>query len=47
MTTPATTASRPEVPTGPPGEADLPAPAGAVAPAGSGRLRTGAPGGSC
>jgi RimJ/RimL family protein N-acetyltransferase len=44
MTTPARTANHPEVPTGPGGEADRPAPAADVAPAGSGRLRTGAPG---
>ncbi|MCO7271820.1 GNAT family N-acetyltransferase [Cellulosimicrobium cellulans] len=47
MTTPArtaTTATFPDVPTGPGGEADLAAPAGDVAPPGSRRLRTGAPG---
>ncbi|WP_264030513.1 GNAT family N-acetyltransferase [Cellulosimicrobium sp. SH8] len=44
MTTPARTETRPEAPTGPGGESDRPAPAADVAPAGSGRLRTGAPG---
>jgi RimJ/RimL family protein N-acetyltransferase len=44
MTTAARTATRPDVPTGPGGEADGPAPAADVAPTGSGRLLTGAPG---
>ncbi|MFF2266896.1 GNAT family N-acetyltransferase [Cellulosimicrobium cellulans] len=44
MTTPARTATRPDVPTGPGGTADLPAPVADAAPTRSRRLLTGAPG---